>query len=200
MCVCTLPFRLDTIVGPPQTLSSKAKTFSSPSLHSYYSQAKRKHSAPGSADPQSPSPTLPAIKCIDMSHMLRLCVRYITDKCLNAIQLSHIITISSLQLRNITQHFLIFKYVWHFKARCTLCANLHQGHQSLSCRLCLPACLFAFWYYYLDRRGVLLNLNVTLLFCISQNNPLCIILYHRERECRISNISIIFAAVISPCR
>ncbi|MCI4376358.1 hypothetical protein PGIGA_G00187540 [Pangasianodon gigas] len=43
----SLQTRLDTIVGPPQTLSSKAKTFSSPSLHSYYSQAKRKHSAPG---------------------------------------------------------------------------------------------------------------------------------------------------------
>ncbi|GAA6107476.1 potassium voltage-gated channel subfamily KQT member 5 isoform X2 [Tachysurus ichikawai] len=43
----SLQTRLDTIVGPEQTLSSKAKTFSSPSLHSYYSQAKRKHSAPG---------------------------------------------------------------------------------------------------------------------------------------------------------
>ncbi|XP_060782020.1 potassium voltage-gated channel subfamily KQT member 5 isoform X3 [Neoarius graeffei] len=43
----SLQTRLDTIVGPPQTLRSKAKTFSSPSLHSYYSQAKRKHSAPG---------------------------------------------------------------------------------------------------------------------------------------------------------
>ncbi|KAM9477121.1 potassium voltage-gated channel subfamily KQT member 5 isoform 3-T3 [Clarias gariepinus] len=43
----SLQTRLDTIVGPPQTLSTKAKTFSSPSLHSYYSQAKRKHSAPG---------------------------------------------------------------------------------------------------------------------------------------------------------
>ncbi|XP_073777021.1 potassium voltage-gated channel subfamily KQT member 5 isoform X5 [Danio rerio] len=42
----SLQTRLDTIVGP-QTLSSKAKTFSSPSLHLYYSQAKRKHSAPG---------------------------------------------------------------------------------------------------------------------------------------------------------
>lgn len=56
--VCALPFRLDTIVGP-QTLSNKAKTFSSPSLHLYYSQAKRKHSAPGSADPQSPTPKTP---------------------------------------------------------------------------------------------------------------------------------------------
>ncbi|KAI5107989.1 potassium voltage-gated channel subfamily KQT member 5 isoform X2 [Silurus meridionalis] len=43
----SLQTRLDTIVGPPQTLSSKAKTFSSPSLHSYYRHAKRKHSAPG---------------------------------------------------------------------------------------------------------------------------------------------------------
>ncbi|XP_051946127.1 potassium voltage-gated channel subfamily KQT member 5-like isoform X3 [Xyrauchen texanus] len=42
----SLQTRLDTIVGP-QILSSKAKTFSSPSLHLYYSQAKRKHSAPG---------------------------------------------------------------------------------------------------------------------------------------------------------
>lgn len=50
VCVCTLPFRLDTIVGP-QTLSGKTKTFSSPSLHLYYSQAKKKHSASGSADP-----------------------------------------------------------------------------------------------------------------------------------------------------
>ncbi|XP_028844859.1 potassium voltage-gated channel subfamily KQT member 5 isoform X1 [Denticeps clupeoides] len=43
----SLQTRLDTIVGPPQTLSTKAKTFSSPSLHLYYSQARRKHSAPG---------------------------------------------------------------------------------------------------------------------------------------------------------
>ncbi|XP_063046991.1 potassium voltage-gated channel subfamily KQT member 5 isoform X3 [Engraulis encrasicolus] len=43
----SLQTRLDTIVGPPQALSSKAKTFSSPSLHLYYSQARRKHSAPG---------------------------------------------------------------------------------------------------------------------------------------------------------
>ncbi|XP_026134189.1 potassium voltage-gated channel subfamily KQT member 5-like isoform X2 [Carassius auratus] len=42
----SLQTRLDTIVGP-QTLSSKTKTFSSPSLHLYYSQTKRKHSAPG---------------------------------------------------------------------------------------------------------------------------------------------------------
>ncbi|XP_077093073.1 potassium voltage-gated channel subfamily KQT member 5 isoform X6 [Siphateles boraxobius] len=42
----SLQTRLDTIVGP-QTLRTKAKTFSSPSLHLYYSQAKRKHSAPG---------------------------------------------------------------------------------------------------------------------------------------------------------
>ncbi|XP_056617125.1 potassium voltage-gated channel subfamily KQT member 5 isoform X2 [Triplophysa dalaica] len=42
----SLQTRLDTIVGP-QTLSGKAKTFSSPSLHLYYSQAKKKHSASG---------------------------------------------------------------------------------------------------------------------------------------------------------
>ncbi|XP_067242426.1 potassium voltage-gated channel subfamily KQT member 5 isoform X4 [Chanodichthys erythropterus] len=42
----SLQTRLDTIVGP-QTLRTKAKTFSSPSLHLYYSQAKRKHSSPG---------------------------------------------------------------------------------------------------------------------------------------------------------
>lgn len=46
--VLNLSPRLDTIVGPPQTLSGKAKTFSSPSLHLYYSQTRRKHSAPGS--------------------------------------------------------------------------------------------------------------------------------------------------------
>ncbi|XP_043112024.1 potassium voltage-gated channel subfamily KQT member 4 isoform X4 [Puntigrus tetrazona] len=49
----SLQTRLDTIVGP-QTLSSKAKTFSSPSLHLYYSQAKRKHSAPGLATAVGP--------------------------------------------------------------------------------------------------------------------------------------------------
>ncbi|XP_058651346.1 potassium voltage-gated channel subfamily KQT member 4 isoform X2 [Onychostoma macrolepis] len=53
----SLQTRLDTIVGP-QTLSSKAKTFSSPSLHLYYSQAKRKHSAPGLATAVGPHQTL----------------------------------------------------------------------------------------------------------------------------------------------
>ncbi|KAG7492822.1 hypothetical protein MATL_G00018730 [Megalops atlanticus] len=43
----SLQTRLDTIVGPQQTLSSRAKTFSSPSLHLYYSQHGRKHSATG---------------------------------------------------------------------------------------------------------------------------------------------------------
>uniref|UniRef100_A0AAR2LGQ9 Potassium voltage-gated channel, KQT-like subfamily, member 5a n=1 Tax=Pygocentrus nattereri TaxID=42514 RepID=A0AAR2LGQ9_PYGNA len=52
MIVTLLIFLLCCLyLGPPQTLSSKAKTYSSPSLHLYYSQAKRKHSAPGSADP-----------------------------------------------------------------------------------------------------------------------------------------------------
>lgn len=112
MCVCTLPFRLDTIVGPTQTLNSKAKTFSSPSLHSYYSQAKRKHSAPGSADPQFPSQTLPDLKCTDMSHMLRLCVWFIISKSLNVKQLSCIITILNLHLYNM---FGIVKLMLHIK-------------------------------------------------------------------------------------
>ncbi|XP_030627180.1 potassium voltage-gated channel subfamily KQT member 5 [Chanos chanos] len=54
----SLQTRLDTIVGPPQTLSGRAKTFSSPSLHSYYSQARRKHSATGLATGTGPQPTL----------------------------------------------------------------------------------------------------------------------------------------------
>ncbi|XP_057197838.1 potassium voltage-gated channel subfamily KQT member 5 isoform X3 [Triplophysa rosa] len=49
----SLQTRLDTIVGP-QTLSGKAKTFSSPSLHLYYSQAKKKHSASGLATAVGP--------------------------------------------------------------------------------------------------------------------------------------------------
>ncbi|XP_056092970.1 potassium voltage-gated channel subfamily KQT member 5 isoform X2 [Rhinichthys klamathensis goyatoka] len=53
----SLQTRLDTIVGP-QTLRTKAKTFSSPSLHLYYSQAKRKHSAPGLATAVGPHQTL----------------------------------------------------------------------------------------------------------------------------------------------
>ncbi|KAG5830951.1 hypothetical protein ANANG_G00298710 [Anguilla anguilla] len=48
----SLQTRLDSIVGPQQPLSSRAKTFSSPSLHLYYSH-KRKPSNPGSG----PSPT-----------------------------------------------------------------------------------------------------------------------------------------------
>ncbi|XP_067242424.1 potassium voltage-gated channel subfamily KQT member 5 isoform X2 [Chanodichthys erythropterus] len=53
----SLQTRLDTIVGP-QTLRTKAKTFSSPSLHLYYSQAKRKHSSPGLATAVGPHQTL----------------------------------------------------------------------------------------------------------------------------------------------
>ncbi|XP_051936116.1 potassium voltage-gated channel subfamily KQT member 5 isoform X2 [Hippocampus zosterae] len=46
----SLQTRLDTVVGPaPRPLSRRAKTFSSPSLHLYYSQARRKSSAPGQA-------------------------------------------------------------------------------------------------------------------------------------------------------
>ncbi|XP_061600555.1 potassium voltage-gated channel subfamily KQT member 5 isoform X4 [Cololabis saira] len=44
----SLQTRLDTVVGPPpRPLSSRVKTFSSPSLHLYYSQARRKQYAPG---------------------------------------------------------------------------------------------------------------------------------------------------------
>ncbi|XP_061646368.1 potassium voltage-gated channel subfamily KQT member 5 isoform X2 [Phyllopteryx taeniolatus] len=44
----SLQTRLDTVVGPaPRPLSRHVKTFSSPSLHLYYSQARRKSSAPG---------------------------------------------------------------------------------------------------------------------------------------------------------
>ncbi|XP_041803175.1 potassium voltage-gated channel subfamily KQT member 5 [Chelmon rostratus] len=44
----SLQTRLDTVVGPPpRPFSSRIKTFSSPSLHLYYSQARRKQSAPG---------------------------------------------------------------------------------------------------------------------------------------------------------
>ncbi|XP_019743709.1 potassium voltage-gated channel subfamily KQT member 2 isoform X2 [Hippocampus comes] len=47
----SLQTRLDTVVGPaPRPLSRRAKTFSSPSLHLYYSQARRKSSAPGQAN------------------------------------------------------------------------------------------------------------------------------------------------------
>ncbi|XP_036402399.1 potassium voltage-gated channel subfamily KQT member 5 [Megalops cyprinoides] len=54
----SLQTRLDTIVGPQQTLRTKAKTFSSPSLHLYYSQSKRKHSAPGLDTSAGPLQTL----------------------------------------------------------------------------------------------------------------------------------------------
>uniref|UniRef100_A0A669CGN1 Potassium voltage-gated channel subfamily KQT member 5 n=1 Tax=Oreochromis niloticus TaxID=8128 RepID=A0A669CGN1_ORENI len=44
----SLQTRLDTVVGPPpRPLRSRGKTFSSPSLHLYYSQASRKRSTPG---------------------------------------------------------------------------------------------------------------------------------------------------------
>ncbi|KAK2824555.1 hypothetical protein Q5P01_021730 [Channa striata] len=44
----SLQTRLDTVVGPaPRPFSRRIKTFSSPSLHLYYSQAWRKHSASG---------------------------------------------------------------------------------------------------------------------------------------------------------
>ncbi|XP_057704364.1 potassium voltage-gated channel subfamily KQT member 5 [Corythoichthys intestinalis] len=47
----SLQTRLDTVVGPaPRPLSRHAKTFSSPSLHLYYGQARRKSSAPGQAN------------------------------------------------------------------------------------------------------------------------------------------------------
>lgn len=40
--------RLDTVVGPsPRPFSRRVKTFASPSMHLYYSQARRKQSAPG---------------------------------------------------------------------------------------------------------------------------------------------------------
>ncbi|KAM6996929.1 potassium voltage-gated channel subfamily KQT member 5 isoform 6-T6 [Tautogolabrus adspersus] len=44
----SLQTRLDTVVGPPpRPFSSRNKTFSSPSLHLYYSQARRKQSSLG---------------------------------------------------------------------------------------------------------------------------------------------------------
>ncbi|MBN3279777.1 KCNQ5 protein, partial [Polyodon spathula] len=43
----SLQTRLDTIVGPQPQLMTKVKTFSSPSLHLYYSQHSRKQSTPG---------------------------------------------------------------------------------------------------------------------------------------------------------
>ncbi|KAM9809635.1 potassium voltage-gated channel subfamily KQT member 5 isoform 1-T1 [Syngnathus typhle] len=47
----SLQTRLDTVVGPaPRPLSRHAKTFSSPSLHLYHNQARRKSSTPGQAN------------------------------------------------------------------------------------------------------------------------------------------------------
>ncbi|KAJ0005212.1 hypothetical protein NQD34_011426, partial [Periophthalmus magnuspinnatus] len=44
----SLQTRLDTIVGPPpRPFSSRVRNFSSPSLHLYYSQGRRKHTAAG---------------------------------------------------------------------------------------------------------------------------------------------------------
>ncbi|XP_062286205.1 potassium voltage-gated channel subfamily KQT member 5 [Scomber scombrus] len=56
----SLQTRLDTVVGPPpRPFSSRVKTFSSPSsLHLYYSQARRKHSAPGAASAAGTGPSL----------------------------------------------------------------------------------------------------------------------------------------------
>ncbi|XP_029926934.1 potassium voltage-gated channel subfamily KQT member 5 [Myripristis murdjan] len=55
----SLQTRLDTVVGPPQRpFNSRVKTFSSPSLHLYYSQARRKHSAPGLANAAGSGPSL----------------------------------------------------------------------------------------------------------------------------------------------
>lgn len=52
MNMCPLSHRLDTVVGPsPRPFRSRVKTFSSPSLHLYYSQARRKQSAPGLDSP-----------------------------------------------------------------------------------------------------------------------------------------------------
>ncbi|KAM9726754.1 potassium voltage-gated channel subfamily KQT member 5-like isoform 3-T3 [Menidia menidia] len=55
----SLQTRLDTVVGPPpRRFSKRAKTFSSPSLHLYYSQAQRKQSASGLASASGSGPTL----------------------------------------------------------------------------------------------------------------------------------------------
>lgn len=61
LCMCTyvspLFPRLDTVVGPPpRPFSSRVKTFSSPSLHLYYSQARRKQSSQGLGIPRSDLP------------------------------------------------------------------------------------------------------------------------------------------------
>ncbi|CAJ1066706.1 potassium voltage-gated channel subfamily KQT member 5 isoform X2 [Xyrichtys novacula] len=55
----SLQTRLDTVVGPsPRPFSSRNKTFSSPSLQFYYSQARRKQSSPGLASATSSGPSL----------------------------------------------------------------------------------------------------------------------------------------------
>nr|XP_046258688.1 potassium voltage-gated channel subfamily KQT member 5 [Scatophagus argus] len=55
----SLQTRLDTVVGPPpRPISSRVKTFSSPSLHLYYSQARRKQAAPGLASAAGSGPSL----------------------------------------------------------------------------------------------------------------------------------------------
>ncbi|XP_065815514.1 potassium voltage-gated channel subfamily KQT member 5 isoform X1 [Labrus bergylta] len=55
----SLQTRLDTVVGPPpRPFSSPNKTFSSPSLHLYYSQARRKQSSLGLASAASSGPSL----------------------------------------------------------------------------------------------------------------------------------------------
>ncbi|XP_032397140.1 potassium voltage-gated channel subfamily KQT member 5 isoform X1 [Etheostoma spectabile] len=55
----SLQTRLDTVVGPPpRPFSSRVKTLSSPSLHLYYSQARRKQSAPGLASAAGSGPSL----------------------------------------------------------------------------------------------------------------------------------------------
>ncbi|XP_033979791.1 potassium voltage-gated channel subfamily KQT member 4-like [Trematomus bernacchii] len=70
----SLQTRLDTVVGPPpRPFSSRVKTLSSPSLHLYYSQARRKQSAPGldTPRPDLPDNCLPAniTKNVMMSHL-----------------------------------------------------------------------------------------------------------------------------------
>ncbi|XP_035461923.2 potassium voltage-gated channel subfamily KQT member 5 isoform X3 [Scophthalmus maximus] len=55
----SLQTRLDTVVGPPpRPFRSRAKNFSSPALHLYYSQARRKQSAPGPAGAAGSGPSL----------------------------------------------------------------------------------------------------------------------------------------------
>ncbi|KAM7408375.1 hypothetical protein PAMA_002205 [Pampus argenteus] len=55
----SLQTRLDSVVGPPpRPFSSRVKTFSSPSLHLYYSQARRKHCTSGPASAGSSGPSL----------------------------------------------------------------------------------------------------------------------------------------------